>query len=82
MFATPNRYNGFDSRQGLMMRYLIAIPLLVMALLLGSGCSSESNDPQTRGDHVFEGQVEAIDKARDVETMLKRKQGQQQGQQP
>lgn len=54
------------------MRHLITISALVVVAL--SACSSESDAPEERGEHVWKGQVEAIDKAREVETILKRKQ--------
>ena len=56
------------------MRYLITYPVLGLALLALSACSSESDDVEASEEHVWKGQVEAIDKAREVETILKRKQ--------
>lgn len=51
--------------------------LFVVAL---AGCSAESGDGQAEKDHVWKEQTEAIDKARDVENVLKQKQQQQQSQ--
>jgi len=62
------------------MQYLIRIPILSLALLALTACSSEPDDAQTRQEHVWKGQVEAIDKAREVETILKNKQIQDQNQ--
>jgi hypothetical protein len=62
------------------MRYLITFPTLCLALLALSACSSESDQADTGKEHVWKDQVEAIDKAREVETILKRKQDQEQQQ--
>jgi hypothetical protein len=51
--------------------------LAVMAL---AACSSEPDDGQTEKDHVLKEKTEAIDKAREVETILKRKQQEQESQ--
>lgn len=58
------------------MRFIASITLIGSALLFVAGCSAES-DGEPPEDHVFKGQVEAIDKAREVETILKRKQNQE-----
>lgn len=62
------------------MRYTIIFPGLCLALVALGACSSESGDDQSDSGHVWQGQVEAIDKAREVETILKRKQEQEQQQ--
>lgn len=62
------------------MRNLITFPALCLALLALCACSSESDEAETSKEHVWKGQVEAIDKAREVETILKRKQDQEQQQ--
>ncbi len=59
------------------MRYVIIVPVLSLALLALAACSSEPDEAQARKEHVWKGQVEAIDKAREVETILKRKQNQE-----
>jgi len=62
------------------MRYLIRIPALGLALLALCACNSEPDEAQSRQEHVWKDQVEAIDKAREVETILERKQVQDQSQ--
>lgn len=62
------------------MRNVITFPALGLALLALCACSSESGEAETREEHVWKGQVEAIDKAREVETILKRKHDQQEQQ--
>ena len=59
------------------MRHIIALPAIGLALLAVTACSSESDEAQSRDEHVWKDQVEAIDKAREVETILKRKHEQQ-----
>ena len=61
-------------------QYLIRISVLGLALLALSACSSEPGETQSRQEHVWKDQVEAIDKAREVETILKRKHDQDQDQ--
>jgi hypothetical protein len=56
------------------------LPALGLALLALGACSSESGDAESSTEHVWKDQVEAIDKAREVETILKRKQDQEQQQ--
>ena len=71
--------SGFEEVPG--MRRII---LVTFALLAVSACSSEGDAPEASEEHVWKGQVEAIDKAREVETILQRDQQrliQQQGQQ-
>ena len=46
--------------------------LFSFALLAVTACSSESDAPETTEEHVWKGQVEAIDKAREVGTILQR----------
>lgn len=46
-------------------------PLVLMAC---AACSAESGDQDGDTEHVWKEQTEAIDKAREVETILKRKQ--------
>lgn len=50
------------------------------ALMALAACSSEPDDGQTEKEHVWKEQTEAIDKAREVETILKRKQQEQENQ--
>ena len=59
------------------MRFTITAPVIGLALLALGACSSESEETETSEEHVWKGQVEAIDKAREVETILKRKHEQQ-----
>lgn len=51
--------------------------VLTMAI---AACSSDPDDGQTDEEHVWKEQTETIDKAREVETILKRKQQQQENQ--
>lgn len=62
------------------MRHIITFSAMVLALMALGACSSESSEAETAEDHVWRGQVEAIDKAREVETILKRKHDQQEQQ--
>jgi hypothetical protein len=55
------------------MRHIITIGVIGFALIALGACSPESDEAETAEDHVWKGQVEAIDKAREVETILKRK---------
>ena len=48
------------------------IMLISVALLAITACSSEDDAAETSEEHVWKGQVEAIDKAREVETILQR----------
>ena len=52
------------------MQYKIGIPILSLALIALAACSSEPDETQARKEHVWKGQVEAIDKAREVVTQL------------
>jgi len=48
---------------------------LIMVLVFLASCSGDQereDDRHTRGDHVWKNQVEAIDKAREVEGVLKK----------
>ena len=57
------------------------VPALLLALVVAlgaSGCDQRPAGEEEAGDHVFKGQVEAIDKAREVETMLRQKSDAQQ----
>ncbi len=47
--------------------------ILSLTLIALTSCSSEPDEAQARKEHVWKDQVEAIDKAREVETILKRK---------
>ena len=58
------------------MRYTAIIPVLGVTLLTLAACSSEPDDGQARKEHVWKEQTGAIDKAREVETILKRDQEQ------
>ena len=58
------------------MQLKIGIPVLSLALIALAACSSDTDEAETREEHVWKNQVEAIDKAREVETILKRKQDQ------
>jgi hypothetical protein len=42
-----------------------------------AACSSESDEQQTSQEHVWKSQTQAIDKAREVEGILQRKQSQE-----
>ena len=58
------------------MRYMAIIPVLAVALLGLAACSSEPDGAQTSKEHVWKEQTGAIDKAREVESILKRGQEQ------
>ena len=58
------------------MRYIAIIPVLGVALLGLAACSSEPDGARAGKEHVWKEQTEAIDKAREVESILKRGQGQ------
>ena len=62
------------------MRHIITFPAVALALMALGACSSESSEAEPTENHVWKGQVEAIDKAREVETILKRKHDQQEQQ--
>ena len=62
------------------MRHIITFSAVALALMALGACSSESSEAETTENHVWKGQVEAIDKAREVETILKRKHDQQEQQ--
>ncbi len=59
------------------MREKIFIPILSLGLMALAACSSEPDEAQTSKEHVWKGQTQAIDKAREVEGILQRKQNQQ-----
>ncbi len=59
------------------MREKIFIPILSLGLMALAACSSEPDGAQTSKEHVWKGQTQAIDKAREVEAILQRKQNQQ-----
>ena len=63
------------------MRYIAIIPTLAVVVISLAACSSEPDGAQTSKEHVWKEQTGAIDKAREVETILKRTQQQQQQQQ-
>jgi len=56
------------------MRHAFVTTLVAFALLVIAACSSESDAPEASEEHVWKGQVESIDKAREVETILQRDQ--------
>ena len=62
------------------MRYKLEVPILALTLLALAACSSEPDDVQTSEEHLWKDQSGAIDKAREVETILKRKHDQQEQQ--
>ena len=62
------------------MRHIITFSAVALALMALGACSSESSEAESTENHVWKGQVEAIDKAREVETILKRKNDQQEQQ--
>ena len=62
------------------MGYPCRIAVHCLALMAVAACSSESDGGQTEKEHVWKKQTEAIDKAREVETILKRKQQEQENQ--
>lgn len=57
-------------------RVITVLAGLALTLVL-AGCEQEPAEPRAE-DHVFKGQVQAIDKAREVETMLRQKSDAQQ----
>ena len=59
------------------MRNIIIIPILSLGLMALAACSAESDEAQASKEHVWKGQTQAIDKAREVEGILQRKQNQQ-----
>ena len=58
------------------MGQLASFMLLGGVLIMLSACSSESDDAKTSEEHVWKEQTDAIDKAREVESILKRGQEQ------
>ena len=58
------------------MGQLANLTLLGGVLIMLTACSSESDDAKTSEEHVWKEQTEAIDKAREVESILKRDQEQ------
>jgi hypothetical protein len=56
------------------MHYRIGFLALSLALIALAACSSEPDEAQTSKEHVWKDQTGAIDKAREVETILQRKQ--------
>ncbi len=58
------------------MRYIAIIPTLAVILIGLAACSSEPDGAQTSKEHVWKEQTGAIDKAREVESILKRGQEQ------
>ncbi len=54
----------------------LSLAILSLALIALAACSSDPDEAQARKEHVWKDQVEAIDKAREVDTILKRKQEQ------
>jgi hypothetical protein len=55
----------------------IIIPILSLGLMALAACRSEPDEGQTSKEHVWKGQTQAIDKAREVEGILQRKQSQE-----
>jgi hypothetical protein len=56
------------------MRYKIGFPVLGLVLIALAACSSEPDEAQTSKETVWKDQTGAIDKAREVEKILQRKQ--------
>ncbi|MDX2312791.1 MAG: hypothetical protein QNL90_01855 [Gammaproteobacteria bacterium] len=56
------------------MRQLRIFLALGVVLIMLGGCSSEPDDADTSKEHVWKEQTDSIDKAREVETILKRDQ--------
>ncbi|GMQ96087.1 MAG: hypothetical protein BMS9Abin14_588 [Gammaproteobacteria bacterium] len=56
------------------MRYKIGFAVLSLALIVLAACSSEPDEAQTSEENLWKDQTGAIDKAREVETILQRKQ--------
>ncbi len=54
-----------------MMHNKIVIPVFSLGLMALAACSSEPDEAQS-GEHVWKGQTQAIDKAREVEGILQR----------
>ena len=59
------------------MRYIAIIPVFGAALLGLAACGSEPDGAQAGKEHVWKEQTRAIDKAREVESILKQAQEQQ-----
>ena len=51
------------------MKYLLLIFLLVSNVMILSGCSGEQEGTGS-GDHVWKGQTDTMDKAKEVESMV------------
>lgn len=62
------------------MNYAIRAVTAGLFVVAFAGCSVESGDEQAEKDHVWKGQTESIDKAREVETLLEQKQQKQDSQ--
>lgn len=54
------------------MTYKATFPVLAVALLTLAACSVETDGAQTSEEHVWKEQTGAIDKAREVESILER----------
>lgn len=51
--------------------------IALMAIMAMAACESEPDEGATKNEHVWKDQTGAIDKARDVEAILKRKKNQE-----
>lgn len=58
------------------MNHAIRAATVGLLVVVVAGCSAESGDGQDGEEHVWKEQTEAIDKAREVESVLKQKQQQ------
>ncbi|NCF29990.1 MAG: hypothetical protein GWP69_21640, partial [Gammaproteobacteria bacterium] len=56
------------------MQYKLIVPILALTCVALPSCSSEPDDAKSSKEHVWKEQTGAIDKAREVETILKRDQ--------
>ncbi len=56
------------------MQYKLIVPILALTCIALPSCSSEPDDANSSKEHVWKEQTGAIDKAREVETILKRDQ--------
>ncbi len=54
------------------MQYKLIVPILALICVALPSCSSEPDDEKSRKEHVWKEQTGAIDKAREVESILKR----------
>jgi ABC-type Fe3+-citrate transport system substrate-binding protein len=52
------------------MQNLIKIFLLLISCLMATACSDESNNADTKKDHVWKETTETIDRAKEVEGMM------------